>query len=57
MKNLREKGFKILKDNLSPIELINFFQIISDGTGDYTKEKHDEQEELTIEDFEEFLSA
>ena len=52
---VREKGFKILKEHLSPIELIEFLQIISNGTGDYTKEKYEGIEELTIEDFEQFL--
>ena len=54
LERIRDKGFKILKDNLTPIELIKFFQIISPCTGDYTKEKY-ENDELTIEGFENFL--
>ena len=45
-----------LKEHLSPTELIEFLQIISNGTGDYTKEKYENQEELTIEDFEKYLA-
>ena len=52
LERVREKGFKILKKYLSPTELIEFLQIIINGTGDYTKEN---PEELTIEDFEKFL--
>ena len=39
LERVRDKGFKILKEHLSPTELIEFFQIISNGTGDYTKDK------------------
>ena len=56
LERVREKGFKILKGHLSPIELIEFLQIISNGTGDYTKEKYQNPEELTIEDFEKYLA-
>ena len=37
LERVRDKGFKILKENLTPVELIEFLQIISNGTGDYTK--------------------
>ena len=40
LERIRDKGFKILKENLTPVELIEFLQIISNGTGDYTKEKY-----------------
>ena len=56
LERVREKGFKILKEHLSPTELIEFLQIISNGTGDYTKEKYESDKELTIEDFEKYLA-
>ena len=56
LERVREKGFKILKEYLTPTELIEFLQIISNGTGDYTKEKYENQEELTIEDFEKYMT-
>ncbi len=56
LERVREKGLEILKEHLSPKELIEFLQIISNGTGDYTKEKYENQEELTIEEFKKFLS-
>ena len=56
LERVRDKGFKILKENLTPVELIEFLQIISNVTGDYTKEKYENNEELTIEDFEKYLA-
>ena len=38
---LKEKGLKILADNLTPVELINFIRLFSDGEGDFTKERQD----------------
>ena len=56
LERVRDKGFKILKENLTPVELIEFLQIISNRTGDYTKEKYESDEELTIEDFEKYIA-
>lgn len=56
LERVRDKGFKILKENLTPVELIEFLQIISNGTGDYTKEKYENDEELTIKDFEKYIA-
>ena len=39
--DLKEKGLKILADNLSPVELINFMRLFSNGEGDFTKERQD----------------
>ena len=36
--------------------MIKFIQMYSDGKGDYTKEKYENNEELTIEDFEKYLA-
>ena len=38
---LKEKGLKILAEHLSPVELINFIRLFSDGKGDFTKERQD----------------
>ena len=56
LERVRDKGFKLLKENLTPVELIEFLQIISNGTGDYTKEKYESDKELTIKDFEKYLA-
>jgi hypothetical protein len=39
LNSLKEKGLKILADNLSPVELINFIRLFSNGEGDFTKER------------------
>ena len=36
---LKEKGLKILADNLTPVELINFIRLFSDGEGNFTEER------------------
>ena len=56
LERVRDKGFKILKENLTPVKLIEFLQIICNGTGDYTKEKYENDEELTIKDFEKYIA-
>ena len=47
---------KALKDKLGVEGMIKFIQMYSDGKGDYTKEKYENNEELTIEDFEKYLA-
>ena len=37
--SLKEKGLKILAENLTPVELINFIRLFSDGNGDFTEER------------------
>ena len=54
LEKIKDKGFTVLKENLSPAELVQFLQMLGVGTGDYTKEKY-ENDELTIEGFEKFL--
>lgn len=56
LERVRDKGFRILKEYLSSTELIEFLQIISNGTGDYTKEKYENPEEFTIEDFQKYMA-
>ena len=36
--------------------MIKFIQMYSDGKGVYTNEKYENNEELTIEDFEKYLA-
>ena len=47
---------KELRERLGSHEFIEFLQSYSDGKGDYTKEKYENNEELTIEDFEKYLA-
>ena len=50
LERIRREGLKALKDKLGVEGMIKF------GKGDYTKEKYENNEELTIEDFEKYLA-
>ena len=56
LEKIKNKGFTVLKENLSPAELVQFLQMLGVGTGDYTKEKYENDEDITIEDFEKYLA-
>ncbi len=56
LEKIRRDGLNALKDKLGVEGMIKFIQMYSDGEGDYTKEKYENLEELTIEDFEKFLA-
>jgi len=47
--HLKEKGLKILAENLTPVELVNFIRLFSDGKGDFTKER--QSMDITSEEF------
>lgn len=52
---LRREGLKALADKLGPVGMINFIRLFDNGTGDYTKDRHETLENITEEDFELFL--
>lgn len=56
LEKIRREGLKALKDKLGVEGMIKFIQMYSDGNGDYTKEKYENDEDITIEDFEKFLA-
>ena len=56
LERIRREGLKALKDKLGVEGMIKFIQMYCDGKGDYTKEKYENNEELTIEDFEKYLA-
>ena len=56
LEKIKDKGFAVLKENLTPAELVQFLQMLGVGTGDYTKEKYENDEDITIEDFKKYLS-
>ena len=56
LERIKNKGFAVLKENLSPAELVQFLQMLGVGTGDYTKEKYESDDDITIEDFEKYLA-
>lgn len=56
LEKIKDKGFAVLKENLSPAELVQFLQMLGVGIGDYTKEKYENNEDITIEDFKKYLA-
>lgn len=56
LEEIKNKGFRVLKEHLSPAELVQFLQMLGVGTGDYTKEKYESDKDITIEDFEKYLA-
>lgn len=50
LNEIRIKGIQILKQGLTPTELIRFFQIYEKGYGDYTKERKQIYKNITKED-------
>ena len=55
LERIKDKGFAVLNENLTPAELVQFLQMLGVGTGDYTKEKYENDEDITIEDFKKYL--
>lgn len=56
LEKIRKEGLKALKDKLGVEGMIKFIQMYSEGKGDYTKEKYENDEEPTFEDFEKYIS-
>lgn len=56
LEKIKDKGFAVLKENLSPAELVQFLQMLGVGIGDYTKEKYENDKDITIEDFKKYLA-
>lgn len=48
---LRRKGFQALVDALGVVDAIRFLQQYDPGHGDYTKERHQWLDSLTMNDF------
>jgi hypothetical protein len=47
---IRKMGLEALNEKLGPIGMVEFIQQFDSGYGDYTKERHNWLDELTIED-------
>jgi hypothetical protein len=45
------QGYKALVDSLGVADTIRFIQYFSPGKGDYTKERHQWLDKLSLEDF------
>lgn len=51
MKEIRQQGYKALIDALGVVGTLKFLQHLEVGSGDYTQERHQWLNKLTIEDF------
>lgn len=56
LEKIRREGLKALKEKLGVDGMIKFIQMYSDGNGDYTKDREEILEDVTIEEFEKFLT-
>ena len=56
LEKIRREGLKALKEKLGVEGMIKFIQMYSDGKGDYTQEREKLLKDVTIEDFEKFLT-
>ncbi len=48
---LRKRGFKALVDALGCVDAVRFLQQYAPGDGDYTQERHQWLDQLTLDDF------
>ena len=48
--SLRRLGFDALSEKLGPIGMVKFIRQFDSGYGDYTKERHEWLDQLSIED-------
>ena len=52
---IRQQGYKALIDALGVADTLRFLQHLDVGYGDYTKERHQWLDELTIDDFRNYV--
>ena len=55
LKEIRQQGYKALIDALGVARTLKFLQQLEVGYGDYTKERHQWLDQLTIEDFRDYV--
>ena len=47
---IRQLGLEVLSHELGPVAMIRFLQQYETGTGDYSKERHQWLDKITIDD-------
>lgn len=52
---IRQQGYKALIDSLGVANTLRFLQQLGVGYGDYTQERHQWLDQLTMEDFRDFV--
>ncbi|MDR3284828.1 MAG: hypothetical protein LBS97_06590 [Treponema sp.] len=55
MNTIRKLGIEVLTERLGPIGMIEFMHQFDSGYGDYTKERHEWLDNLSIEDISDAL--
>jgi hypothetical protein len=55
LREVRKTGFHALKEALGPVGMVRFMQQYDGGSGDYTKEKYQEQD-YSVEELDSILS-
>lgn len=55
LKEIRKQGYKALIDALGVAGMLKFLQQLEVGYGDYTKERHQWLDQLTMDDFRNYL--
>jgi uncharacterized protein YciU (UPF0263 family) len=54
-RELRNKGIKVLSDALGPADMARFLMQFDKGQGDYTKERHEWLDKVSIDEISEEL--
>ena len=57
LENIRAAGLKALKEKLGVVGMIKFMQLYSNGEGDYTRDREKYLNDVTIEDFDNFMAG
>ena len=52
---LRKQGYQALVDSLGVVGMLRFLQQLEVGSGDYTTERHQWLDELTLADFQSYV--
>ncbi len=47
---IRKLGIEVLSRELGPVAMIRFLQQYETGTGDYSKDRHQSSDKLTVDD-------
>ncbi|RUR84442.1 hypothetical protein ACF3DV_19230 [Chlorogloeopsis fritschii PCC 9212] len=55
LREIRQKGYQALIDALGVAGMLRFLQQLEVGYGDYTKERHQWLNQLTIDDFRNYV--
>jgi hypothetical protein len=52
---LRKQGYQALIDSLGVVGMLRFLEQLESGYGDYTNERHQWLDKITLEDFQNYV--